>query len=147
MTSKAIKDLLFEAYRRNEMRDSVEDSYPLRDRWLGLGTAAAYRPVIEAGLMKFILELTPPRGCMGWLTLTETGEALFHELEPELAERMTATAASWRGAVEIEQYSEDGDDHYRVSLRPWKGQGAKILIAEGIVGHKPSFVWNDPDLA
>jgi hypothetical protein len=71
--NKSVKFLLFEAYRRNEMRDSHENSKPLNKRWLGLGTAAAYKPALEAGLMTFHNGRTPPPRCMGWLTLTDAG--------------------------------------------------------------------------
>jgi hypothetical protein len=79
----AAKRLLYEAYRRNDMADAHEASKPLRDRWLGLGTAAAYRPVLDEGLMVFHDGRTPPRGCMGWLVLTEEGERLFKLLSSE----------------------------------------------------------------
>lgn len=65
--------LLFEAYRRNDMADEVERSKPLTQRWLGLGTAAAYAPAIRAGLMVFHDGRTPPARCMGWLRLTQAG--------------------------------------------------------------------------
>jgi hypothetical protein len=56
-----VKQLLFEAYRRNEMSDSWEKEKSIRFRWLGLGTEAAYRPIIDAGLMVFHDGRTPPK--------------------------------------------------------------------------------------
>jgi hypothetical protein len=79
-----IKSLLFEAYRRNEMTlDDHEKSKPLSERWLGLGTAAAYRPVLDAGLMRFFDGEIPYKRSMGWLCLTELGieEMQKHEIE------------------------------------------------------------------
>ena len=84
---KAVKQLLFEAYRRNEMTlDAQNMLTPLHRRWLGLGTEAAYRPVIVAGLMKFWDDKTPRRGCMGWLVLTEKGIAAMMQYNDEFAE-------------------------------------------------------------
>lgn len=84
--------LLFEAYRRNAMADSHERSKSLRHRWLGLGTEAAYRPVLEAGLMVFEDGKVPPPRCMGWLCLTEDGiKAMIARLprfRPVLAEML-----------------------------------------------------------
>lgn len=72
--------LLREAIRRNIIADSCEKAKELRHRWLGLGTAAAYRPMTESGYMQFTSQI-PPRGCMGWLTLTDAGVELFKEYE------------------------------------------------------------------
>ena len=66
--NKSVKFLLFEAYRRNEMRDSHENSKPLNKRCLGLGTAAAYKPALEAGLMTFHNGRTPPTRCQRFFT-------------------------------------------------------------------------------
>lgn len=79
----SIKGLLFEAYRRNNMADHFEKTKRLSQRWLGLGTAAAYRPVIQAGLMRFYNGRTPPPRCMGWLCLTEQGIKKMQEHEEE----------------------------------------------------------------
>ena len=79
--TKLIKSLLFEAYRRNDMIGAARR--PLSTRWLGLGTAAAYRPVLNAALMRFHDGETPPRGCMGWLCLTEAGIAEMDKHEEE----------------------------------------------------------------
>ena len=68
-----LKGLLFEAYRRNDIADTHEKSKPLSQRWLGLGTEAAYRPAIQAGLMQWHDGRTPPPRCSGWLVLTEAG--------------------------------------------------------------------------
>jgi hypothetical protein len=89
--------LLFEAYRRNEMTlDQVERSKPLSERWLGLGTAAAYRPVLDAGLMRFFDGKTPPVRCMGWLCLTELGIQKMKEYEGEFKGSIPAyTHYSW----------------------------------------------------
>jgi hypothetical protein len=83
-----LKGLLFEAYRRNDMTESVrpnglEMQKPLSERWLGLGTEAAYRPALAAGLMRFHDGQTPPPRCMGWLCLTDAGikEIQKHEEE------------------------------------------------------------------
>jgi len=74
METKIIQ-LLFEAYRRNDMArfDKSEQAKPLHRRWLGLGTAAAYRSVIQAGLMTFHNGNIPHKRCMGWLCLTDKG--------------------------------------------------------------------------
>lgn len=73
-------DLMREAIRRDEIADSHERSKPLHLRWLGLGTAAAYRPVTEAGLMRWVNGPPSPR-CMGWLHLTDEGVKVFKELK------------------------------------------------------------------
>ena len=87
--SKTIKGLLFEAYRRNcsPLNYDIKDQ-PLRQRWLGLGTEAAYRSVINAGLMVFFDGKVPPRCCMGWLVLTPEGITLFNELSEEFEKEM-----------------------------------------------------------
>lgn len=84
----SVNELLFEAYRRLDMGDEWERSKPLLRRWVGLGTAAAYRPVIEAGYMMFHNGITPPARCMGWLVLTEKGVEKLKELEPIFSERL-----------------------------------------------------------
>ena len=71
--SKKLKSLLFEAYRRNDKVDAHEKGKPLTQRWLGLGTAAAYRSAVDAGLMQFHDGYIPPPRCMGWLCLTDKG--------------------------------------------------------------------------
>ena len=68
-----VKKLLFEAYRRNDMADKQERNQPLSMRWLGLGTEAAYRQGINAGLFVFHDGRAPSARCMGWLCLTEKG--------------------------------------------------------------------------
>lgn len=78
--TKRIESLLFEAYRRNRMADACERLKPLTARWLGLGTEAAYRPALKAGLMVFHDGQTPPPRCMGWLCLTPAGvNAMQHK--------------------------------------------------------------------
>lgn len=79
------KSLLFEAYRRNEMADAHERSKPLTMRWLGLGTAAAYRPVLKTGEMAFFDGRIPETRCMGWLVLTDKGIKAMHEHSKEFA--------------------------------------------------------------
>jgi hypothetical protein len=82
--SRCIKTLLFEAYRRNQMRDSdMNNSIPLTERWLGLGTAD--KPMLETGLMQFFDGITPPRRCMGWLVLTEAGVTEMQKLQSKFA--------------------------------------------------------------
>ena len=83
--SKRQKELLFEAYRRNDMCDSREKQKPINRRWLGLGTAVAYKLMIESGLMTFHDSRIPPKGCMGWLVLTQYGIALLEENKKEFA--------------------------------------------------------------
>jgi len=80
---KHVKRLLFEAYRRSEMVDSHENREDLKNRWLGLGTEAAYRPGIEAGYFVFHDGRTPPRACMGWLVLTDKGIKAMTQLKNE----------------------------------------------------------------
>lgn len=72
------KRLLFEAYRRNRLPGSHEglSGGSLRTRWLGLGTAAAYKSMLREGYMTFHDGRTPPR-CMGWLVLTTAGIRLL----------------------------------------------------------------------
>lgn len=74
---------LFEAYRRNEMADNHEKHKPLIDRWLGLGTATAYKTTIDAGLMRWWNGKEPTPRAMGWLCLTEPGIAELERLTPE----------------------------------------------------------------
>ena len=80
--------LLFEAYRRNDMADSHERSKPLRNRWLGLGTEAIYRPVIDGGLMVFHDGRIPPAKYMGWLCLTPRGVDAFLGAADEFAKKL-----------------------------------------------------------
>ena len=91
---KTVTALLFEAFRRNDMADEHEKSKPIHLRWLGLGTAAAYRPVIKAGLMAFHDGRIPPRGCMGWLCLTEKGIATLEENRKEFEESLKKLKAT-----------------------------------------------------
>lgn len=83
-----IKELLFEAYRRNDMADSQEKAKPLEKRWLGLGTAAAYRPVLDKGLMVFHNGKVPPKMCMGWLCLTPAGVVAMESCSSEFSEAL-----------------------------------------------------------
>lgn len=84
--NKSQKRLLFEAFRRNEMNDSHEQTKPLNERWLGLGTKAAYRPVLDAGLMTWHNDREPFKRCMGWLVLTEKGIEVLNYYSPEFKE-------------------------------------------------------------
>jgi len=110
--SVAVRRLLFEAYRRNRMADDVENRKPLEQRWLGLGSKSAYRPVLEAGLMRFHDGENPPPRCMGWLVLTPEGVAAMKGLEDEFAEAMDRLEA---------------DPAYQRSIR------ANYLLAGGIL--------------
>ena len=91
-----IKQLLFEAYRRNQMAGSLELSEPLARRWLGLGTEAAYRPVLKAGLMQFHDGQVPPPRCMGWLCLTTEGIAVLTDFELEFQTKLASLNANPR---------------------------------------------------
>jgi len=83
----AEKQLLFEAYRRNEMADSHERSKPLSQRWLGLGTEAAYREALDAGLMTWANSV-PAHRCMGWLVLTKKGIQAMQKCASEFEQAM-----------------------------------------------------------
>lgn len=80
------KALLFEAYRRYKMYTGTR--LPITEQWLGLGTEAAYRTMINAGFMKFFDGVTPEPRCMGWLVLTKKGVKILHEYENEFKERL-----------------------------------------------------------
>ena len=82
------KRYLFEAYRHNQMIDPREPIQPLTKRWLGLGTVAAYRPMLKADLMRFHDGEIPPARCMGWLVLTKKGVELYHKYENEFETEM-----------------------------------------------------------
>ena len=77
--------LMIEAIRRIKMADRHEKSKPILERWVGLGTEAAYRPAIKAGLMKFVrqfsLDPVPPPRCMGWLHLTPKGLKVLRQIK------------------------------------------------------------------
>jgi len=92
--SVAVQRLLFEAYRRNRRADDTENRKPLEQRWLGLGSKSAYRPVLEAGLMRFHDGKNPPPRCMGWLVLTPKGVTAMKALEAEFAEVMDRLEAN-----------------------------------------------------
>ena len=83
-----LKELLFEAYRRNQMGDSFESQKPLERRWLGLGTKSAYRPALEGGYMRFWNGVEPTPRCMGWLVLTEKGITAMQKHESEFKRRL-----------------------------------------------------------
>lgn len=83
------KTLLFEAFRRHEMcLDAHERSKPMTQQWLGLGTEAAYRPALKAGLMRFHDGRIPPKRCMGWLCLTDEGFNILKVHETEFQEKL-----------------------------------------------------------
>jgi len=94
--SRAAVYLLFEAYRRNHMFDPHERAKPLDQRWLGLGTEAAYRPVLGKGLMRFHDDRNPPPRCMGWVCLTELGIKVMKELEPQFQKELQELHSSPR---------------------------------------------------
>ena len=77
-TSHRVLELLFEAYRRNQMLDPHKNAQPILDRWLGLGTYSAYKPALDAGMMVFCHRKPQPR-CAGWLHLTALGEKTMNE--------------------------------------------------------------------
>jgi len=70
------------------MADKWEREKPLTSRWLGLGTEAGYRPVLEKGLMVFHDGKMPPKRCMGWLVLTPKGVEVLESLEREFNESL-----------------------------------------------------------
>lgn len=90
MSQKVIKSLLFEAYRRNHMADTWEQNKPLTKRWLGLGTYTAYKPILNAGLMRWHNGKQPPMRCMGWLCLTTAGASALQEYEKEFSTILAA---------------------------------------------------------
>jgi hypothetical protein len=70
-----IQYLMAEALRRSRM--PAEKHKPLLQRWVGLGTEAAYRPALRAGLLRWVGSETPRPRIMGWLQLTEKGAAFL----------------------------------------------------------------------
>jgi len=84
MNQKTLRGFMLEAHRRIEIGDDAERGLPLTRKWVGLGTAAAYKPMVEAGYMTFHDGKIPPPRCMGWLVFTETGAAKYQELLPDL---------------------------------------------------------------
>ena len=76
---------MFEAFRRNQMADSHEQTKPLHLRWLGLGTLSVYRTAFDAGLMEWAASVPAPR-CMGWVKLTTKGTEVLKEHEAEFKE-------------------------------------------------------------
>lgn len=108
-----IERLLFEAYRRNAMIDSanrfeIEKAKPFTKRWLGLGTEAAYRPAIRAGLMVFHDGKTPPPRCMGWLILTKKGAIAYKEHENRLSTK-------WKSILKDPDYQRSLLAHYQLA--------------------------------
>lgn len=48
---------------------------------------------------------------------------------------LTATAASWAGAIEVRIYlDKDGIERFEVCQRPWHGLGITEVLADGVVG-------------
>lgn len=78
-----VKSFLTEAHRRIKNGDRHEKSKPILQKWVGLGTAAAYRPMLKLGLMRFHDYKTPPPRCMGWLCLTVKGLKQLRILQKE----------------------------------------------------------------
>jgi hypothetical protein len=87
------KRLLFEAYRRNDMAVESHADWqlkkPLDQRWLGLGSRAAYRSVLDAGLMVFHDGQNPPPRVSGWLVLTSWGVTALFECENEFKQALS----------------------------------------------------------
>ena len=53
------------------------------------------------------------------------------------ASGLTATAASWAGAVKTELYvDDDGDDAFVVYQIPWHGQGIRKELVRGKIGQE-----------
>lgn len=50
------------------------------------------------------------------------------------ASGLTVTAASWDGAIRVDLFERDGENHYRVVEQKWHGAGRERIIAEGIIG-------------
>ena len=50
------------------------------------------------------------------------------------ASGLTATAASWKGAIEVEVFERDGVDYFEVRQRHWRGAGVSQLLASGRIG-------------
>ncbi len=86
--SKPLERLLFEAFRRNETANSFERSKSFRQRWLGFGTAATYRPALNAGLMVFHDGRIPPPRRKNWLCLTSEGAAVLRQFCNEFAQTL-----------------------------------------------------------
>lgn len=81
-----IKNILFEAFRRNKISDSHELSNPMNKRWLGLGYKTTYKMAVEDGYMAWVFG--PPQDrCMGWLHLTDKGVEALNLLIPEFEEK------------------------------------------------------------
>ena len=81
-------DLFFEAHRRLKTADGYECSKPILERWIGLGTEAAYHPALQEGLMVFHDKQNPPPRCMGWLCLTESGLKILRKVQREHKEHL-----------------------------------------------------------
>ena len=52
---------------------------------------------------------------------------------------ITATAASWSGAVRVSVSDEDGEERFDVYMVQWHGRGECKLLATGVIG-KPETV-------
>jgi hypothetical protein len=72
-----VERLMNEAIRRYCLFHAGE---PLRNAWIGLGTATEYKPAIDEGLMIFHDGVKPYKRCMGWLILTDKGTTLFLQM-------------------------------------------------------------------
>lgn len=47
---------------------------------------------------------------------------------------ITTVAASWAGAIETRVFDMEGESHFVVEQRPWKGSGVSEVLASGKVG-------------
>lgn len=81
---------LRDAVRRIKIADNIEQQQPMTKKWLGLGTYAEYRPLINKGLFVFHNGQKPPARCMGWLCLTSKGVKWFEENRVHVEERVNS---------------------------------------------------------
>lgn len=107
--SSRARALLFEAYRRNNMADPHEQSKPLSQRWLGLGTRSAYKAALDGGYMRWHDGRQPADRCMGWLVLTDKGIKALEELSAEFKEDLDRLnrSTSYQKSV-VSQYTLAG---------------------------------------
>lgn len=47
---------------------------------------------------------------------------------------LQSASASWKGAIQVRLYHENGKDHFVVEQIPWQGSGIKEVIATGVLG-------------
>lgn len=72
--------ILLEAYRRWITFGDRPPDKSLGDKWLGLGTEAEYRSIIEDGYMVWVNYEAPSPRIMGWLKLTSKGEEIIRQI-------------------------------------------------------------------